>query len=141
MLNKIITHFSTDKMEQTNYFLTCLCVCVCVVCVCVCVRRRILCGALIESIEHSRNVGIVCLPSYLGSVLCKYPNKLLRVGLAAFGQEPRTQNLCPLSHLQGRRSAVTQKQQNMRHRGVEGLKCLYRKSNGKYPSLHYQTSV
>lgn len=82
--------------------------------------------AFMESIEKS--VRIVSLSSYLWSVLCKYPNKLLRVGLAAFGQEPRTQNLCPLSHLQGRSSSVTQKQQNTRRRGVEGLKSLCKKS-------------
>lgn len=38
--------------------------------------------------------------SYLWSVLCKYPNKLLRIRLAAFSQQSRTQQLCFVVHLE-----------------------------------------
>lgn len=38
--------------------------------------------------------------SYLWSVLCKYPNKLLCVRLAAFSQQSRTQQLCFVLHLE-----------------------------------------
>lgn len=38
--------------------------------------------------------------SYLWSVLCKYPNKLLWVRLAAFSQQSRTQQLCFVLHLE-----------------------------------------
>lgn len=36
---------------------------------------------------------------YLRSVLCKDAHKLLGIGLASFGEEPRAQHLSPLSHL------------------------------------------
>lgn len=59
------------------------------------------------------------MSSYLWSVLCKYPDKLIRVRLAAFSQQPRAQQLSPLRHLNSWRRSV-----NKQQRGTDDTEVL-----------------
>lgn len=70
---------------------------------------RVILSNLIYSPEWDR-ASRYKMSSYLRSVLCKDPNKLLRVRSAAFGQQPGAEDLRPLGHLRRRRRSVNKEQ-------------------------------